>query len=35
MEKYEELKNRESSKIRVLEPSWKFENANKPQREKK
>lgn len=33
LEKYEELKNSNSSKVRILEASWKFENADKPARE--
>lgn len=35
MQKYNELKEKESSKIRILDSSWKFENADKPQRNKK
>lgn len=30
LDKYKELKDKNSKKIRVLDPSWKFENADKP-----
>jgi hypothetical protein len=30
LEKYKDLKASNSSKIRTLNPSWKFENADKP-----
>ena len=33
LEKYKELKSSNSKKIKVLDPSWKFENADKPVRE--
>ena len=35
MEKYEDLKKKNSSKIQYLDPSWQFKNADKPQRDKK
>lgn len=34
LEKYTDLKQEKSSKIKVLEPSWNFENADKPIKEK-
>ena len=34
MEKYEDLKKKNSSKIQYLDPSWQFKNADKPQRDK-
>ena len=34
LEKYEELKKANSTKIKVLDPSWSFENADKPAKEK-
>lgn len=35
LEKYEELLKSESMKIGILDPTWKFENADKPIKEKK
>lgn len=34
LEKYKDLKDKNSKKIRVLDPSWKFENADKPEKNK-
>ncbi|MFB9121493.1 hypothetical protein ACFFUE_09890 [Bergeyella porcorum] len=33
LEKYADLKQKESSKIKILEPNWNFENADKPIKE--
>lgn len=34
LERYQELKNKNSNKINKLDASWKFENADKPQKNK-
>lgn len=34
LEKYKELKEKGSSKIEILDSTWKFENADKPKKEK-